>query len=1085
MCINDNSAALSAHYLSSQLSALWKNADDCVATETKSPVVNLHSASYEIHKYTRSLAQWHFAGKRAQKGDVSKDSLFFYALFEEPKLEFICNHEAALYLTVAEGHCNKVYPSKTNVPGYKSNPKDNVDIKGLKVAFRLPFTRHVLEGYDKVIGNGPGHLIQMTILDLKNPRLVLFADELDYSVKDAASFYLKKYLHFLHFAGHHVLFDLPDFDNDTYRHTIDYSLVSKALTANPGLCKDVDVFGISLFSINEYLKTTWLDVASREFTGRSSSDPLADCIWEVRSNTLSNHYGHFHIRFEPQSIQSLCRTEVVLTLTASEIEFFASSNFELSAIDSFRDWKFAFVLDVIQDKSHEVTLLKLDLGSARYSDHYSTKVTSDAAEFFQQIVRFLRDEYLSLLVQYGYHVIFSPHSGFDEEPDFSDIGEDSEWKIGVDVSGPSHSATVMWGETVRKISLHGFDHMLAISEEAINSLFSSMHTVLNHGFLHTYSARNMTVKFLPIKVKLLSNGNALVIFNIEVGSMTFENGQKKYSFDAWSIAYETRIKMVEQKSITWEQAVVELFGKTYIQKFPNVQTIKHIILDFARAEYVGKQSLMPGMWDNDSRSAVHRLKNILEFMGDYLQVLAKYGHNVIHSVPILPASEAFGLTDATFRVLSKDVVTVANCVYRHTAPVLMVFGMTQGRPLPDTHIPWGSGWVFPQSHGSLCLSKKVFLEGRLLPALAVINTKTTVVPRFPNEGEEEYKVYLTTWDQHRYRKDKACDWTLLEGTADWLEYGWEHRDEWKYEHSGTREANEGFSVLCHTKHQLILPTTYRASSMEIKLNGQSILRVKEIKNDRTKETKATWSAVIVAKTDAAGLHISLRQPVLPVFDYSESVEVWSSFNTDVELKRHLPNVINIDAVLSELRTALEGDWRWAAAALGTYNLASPVFTKNGDLVVQLRQIYDSSTVAIEAAAVSQSDSASISFNKATDNVATSNRALPSNGINGLNGVNGANGRTPAIRLEAPQMERAFSNSTASSGGDSPLPTPGGSDDGNNREIDVASDDERTPLMDEAPIITKPPAGMADMEVGKVSLEADETVAPAIELEPGF
>lgn len=122
MCINDNSAALSAHYLSSQLSALWKNADDCVATEAKSPVVNLHSANYEKHKYTRSLAQWHFAGKRAPKGDVSKDSLFFYALFKEPKLEFICNHEAALYLTVAEGHCNKVYPGKTNVPGYKSNP---------------------------------------------------------------------------------------------------------------------------------------------------------------------------------------------------------------------------------------------------------------------------------------------------------------------------------------------------------------------------------------------------------------------------------------------------------------------------------------------------------------------------------------------------------------------------------------------------------------------------------------------------------------------------------------------------------------------------------------------------------------------------------------------------------------------------------------------------------------------------------------------------------------------------------------------------------------------------------------------------
>ncbi len=109
----------------------------------------------------------------------------------------------------------------------------------------------------------------------------------------------------------------------------------------------------------------------------------------------------------------------------------------------------------------------------------------------------------------------------------------------------------------------------------------------------------------------------------------------------------------------------------------------------------------------------------------------------------------------------------------------------------------------------------------------------------------------------------------------------------------------------------------------------------------------------------------------------------------MELKRHLPNVINIDAVLSELRTALEGNWHWAAAALGTYNLASPVFTKNGDLIVQLRQIYDLSTVTIEAAAVPQSNDASIAFNKGTGNVSTYNRLESAPVSNGVNGVNGS------------------------------------------------------------------------------------------------
>ncbi len=83
------------------------------------------------------------------------------------------------------------------------------------------------------------------------------------------------------------------------------------------------------------------------------------------------------------------------------------------------------------------------------------------------------------------------------------------------------------------------------------------------------------------------------------------------------------------------------------------------------------------------------------------------------------------------------------------------------------------------------------------------------------------------------------------------------------------------------------------------------------------------------------------------------------------------------------------------------------------------------------------------------------------------------------------MERGFSNSTASSRGDSPLRTPGGSDDGTHGEVDVASDDEQTPLMDEAAIITKPPVGTADMDVGKAGLEADEIVVPELELESGF
>jgi hypothetical protein len=54
------------------------------------------------------------------------------------------------------------------------------------------------------------------------------------------------------------------------------------------------------------------------------------------------------------------------------------------------------------------------------------------------------------------------------------------------------------------------------------------------------------------------------------------------------------------------------------------------------------------------------------------------------------------------------------------------------------------------------------------------------------------------------------------------------------------------------------------------------------------------------------------------------------------LRSHLPKVIDIDAVVKELKHHLEGHWEYSFPGLLTYDLASPVFTVNGDLVLQLR-----------------------------------------------------------------------------------------------------------------------------------------------------
>ncbi|KAJ8469927.1 hypothetical protein ONZ45_g16724 [Pleurotus djamor] len=448
--------------------------------------------------------------------------------------------------------------------------------------------------------------------------------------------------------------------------------------------------------------------------------------------------------------------------------------------------------------------------------------------------------------------------------------------------------------------------------------------------------------------------------------MKLLSGLEEHSFESWNIAYEVPIKMVDAVDIThWHPFVYDRFKQSLV--CGQYTVVKHIILDFDNAEYIGKQSLMPGMWGtprsdsmddvnditslfrdgashseivNASSNAVHRLETILHFMRLFLHELSRSGHNVIHSTPVVSAPsspEDMGLTSVTYQIISKELTTISNCAYKSSTPLLIVLGMSQCRPFPgDLNITWGNGWVFPRSHGTLCLSAASFLNARLLTRLAFVNAKTTVVPRFPEENEEEWEVYLTTWDQHRYRRRQPSNWKFLSGTADWLEYGWEHRDEWTYEHEGTRHETSGFSVLCHTKNQLLLPATYRSGIMEIKLEGESVLRVKDMKQERSKKTVAKWSAIIRLVTTPNGLVVSVLAKPCPVFERTQTTGAWT-IDTEAMLRKYLPDIVDIEGVLLELKSSLEGFWTWCSAGLATYDLASPVFTKNGDLIVQLRQ----------------------------------------------------------------------------------------------------------------------------------------------------
>ena len=71
--------------------------------------------------------------------------------------------------------------------------------------------------------------------------------------KEALAAYLRHYMHFLRDAGHHVLFDLPDFDNDKYSPQIDYSSTANAEDISR-FSLDSDIFGVRVSTINDYLR---------------------------------------------------------------------------------------------------------------------------------------------------------------------------------------------------------------------------------------------------------------------------------------------------------------------------------------------------------------------------------------------------------------------------------------------------------------------------------------------------------------------------------------------------------------------------------------------------------------------------------------------------------------------------------------------------------------------------------------------------------------------------------------------------------------------------------------------------------------
>jgi hypothetical protein len=386
---------------------------------------------------------------------------------------------------------------------------------------------------------------------------------------------------------------------------------------------------------------------------------------------------------------------------------------------------------------------------------------------------------------------------------------------------------------------YGFDQMITITEETVNLIYRSLWATAKASthvdVLYRWSIeKKFSATFEQPRIQLLSGGKALIWVTIGSGTLHLDGFVATYSpystlsdhslptgirtrpsadgvLRLRSSSSRSNIRTSRLRSLGSASSRTLCSAKLRrIRRLSNMSFLTSRVSvgvyaakassDFLlAAEFVQELSSFDGIFDDGALLAVLRTTTIKEHIRGYLKAFAYSGYNIVHSTPIYVGAQETRLTSVSFQVVSKTTVTITNIYHQHEAPVIIIVGVNQDRPLPKVTITWSVSLVIQQA-SSVTISSDVFLKKVLLARLAAINARTTIVPRFPTESEDEWKVYLTTWAEHRHRKNRDCNWTLVKGTnsvtSNLLEYQWDHRDVWSYERHGSLETHGSYNLVC-------------------------------------------------------------------------------------------------------------------------------------------------------------------------------------------------------------------------------------------------------------------------------------------------
>ncbi|EIN11424.1 hypothetical protein PUNSTDRAFT_141793 [Punctularia strigosozonata HHB-11173 SS5] len=975
MCVGENSADHAVKYLNAQLAVLHSNAVECVARHSNGLLPSHH------HRYSFALAEFHFHSGR---GPVkSLEDLEFYGSFDKPRLEFVCNHETVLYLKIKKGHFNVEYATNSQNTYAQLKKESHQHVDNYEVAFRVPFGIKSFTSPGGLTGNGE-HLLQIMVLDYARAKMVLHPPAISSATKAALSLYLKKYLDLLRHSGHHVLYSLPDFDDDQRKLTIDYALISAVNLIHE---TETEVHGVSLGRINNYLAHVW-GKAAMLACGRHGlpDDLLSVCLAEFKSTWIDLHTdAHFHVKFGAPKVKAICAREVLVTFVIDEILFYGSDDFDVEPRDKYEGWELAFMVEVKEEKDADgcITRYVLDLDTARFCDHLSVLVgvTGDvAAHYCDVLIEFIQVQYLDILESCKLHIICEIDVRHPEPVDqpagpvICGLPHDFWGLPPLSPRGRPADPDVEFGPLIGgEVDVcGGYEHVSAVSQISIITLFKTIwETASRHK--HTFCLRSwsyddsFTASFGALTIRLISNEKAIVWVNIDEGTYKTLNGwlpwsgSTKHTISQWRIAFEVNIKSAEHASLkNMSSSWVDWFKDSFIFQAHGTHTdraIHHMYLDFETAVYVHELSTF-GKFITCDRQSIEHTRAVVHYIQEhYLLDLAHHGHHILHSLPVWRQQCEFGLTSFAFQIYSKLEYHRHNCIHydvtHSDSPCILILGMYSHVPLPTVRLKWTTTRVITtrrEVHGTVTLSRKSFLEGLILAAFAKINAETTLVARFAGVDAGEWKLDLDTWASHDRKKlIEARSWAVQRDG--FLQYVWDHSDVWTYTHNGGPGdlSNGQFTVACHTKNDLSIPVGgKRHNGVEIMLHGETTIRLgfEGSSDSWSTSAGATWKTTITSSSTGGGLKLKITPVDHPNFHVRET-KGHCRMESQALLRAQLENAVHPGHILDKIKPILEGFWKFSFPEVGAYALSHPIFTCHGDLILELRTYVEEKVVVTE------------------------------------------------------------------------------------------------------------------------------------------